>query len=196
MITAFAQSVPANQQVQSPTGTIQEGTSLAKYASSDLEENRKGRYKVEILPHVKFRGQPWNWHQEDRPGLSPLASASPLQAGLACLHNPQEQVQSHAVFKHAFQVHNPEESRKQEQQVSRGLTVSRDLSPESVNIFLQLSDGGGCDACRRTVRHCCNHVLRSIDPSPVWQADRLAATCIKQKVGAPCSSHQKHSIKN
>ena len=129
-------------------------------------------------------------------GLSPLASASPLQAGLACLHNPQEQVQSHAVFKHAFQVHNPEESRKQEQQVSRGLTVSHDLSPESVNIFLQLSDGGGCDACRRTVRHCCNHVLRSIDPSPVWQADRLAATCIKQKVGAPCSSHQKHSIKN
>ena len=77
-----------------------------------------------------------------------------------------------------------------------GLTVSHDLSPESVNIFLQLSDGGGCDACRRTVRHCCNHVLRSIDPSPVWQADRLAATCIKQKVGAPCSSHQKHSIKN
>lgn len=80
--------------------------------------------------------------------------------------------------------------------LSRGLTVSHDLSPESVNIFLQLSDGGGCDACRRTVRHCCNHVLRSIDPSPVWQADRLAATCIKQKVGARCSSHQKHSIKH
>ena len=58
MITAFAQSVPANQQVQSPTGTIQEGTSLAKYASNDLEKNRKGRYKVEILPHVKFRGKP------------------------------------------------------------------------------------------------------------------------------------------
>ena len=132
MITAFAQSVPANQQVQSPTGTIQEGTSLAKYASNDLEENRKGRYKVEILPHVKFRGQPWNWYQEDRPGLSPLASASPLQAGLACLHNPQEQVQSHAVFKHAFQVHNPEESRNQEQQVSHGVSQSLTISLQNL----------------------------------------------------------------
>jgi len=137
MITAFAQSVPANQQVQSPTGTIQEGRSLAKYASSDLEENRKGRYKVEILPHVKFRGQPWNWYQEDRPGLSPLASASPLQAGLACLHNPQEQVQSHVVFKHAFQVHNPEESRKRKN--NRSLTGSHSLSRSISRICEHLS---------------------------------------------------------
>jgi hypothetical protein len=130
MITAFAQSVPANQQVQSPTGRIQEGRSLAKYAP-------KRSYEVEILPHVKFRGQPWNWYQEDRPGLSPLASASPLQAGLACLHNPQEQVQSHAVFKHAFQVHNPEESRKRKN--NRSLTGSHSLSRSISRICEHLS---------------------------------------------------------
>ena len=51
----------------------------------------------------------------------------PLQAGLACLHNPQEQVQSHAVFKHAFQVHNPEESESKNNRshgVSQSLTIS------------------------------------------------------------------------
>ena len=47
--------------------------------------------------------------------------------------------------------------------LSRSLTVPHSLSRSlstSVNIFLQLSDGGGCNACSRTVRHRCNHVLR------------------------------------
>ena len=69
----------------------------------------------------------------------------------------------------------------------RALMVSHGLSWSlmvSLRIFLQLSDGGGRNACRRTVRHCRNHVLKSIrsirahpikvHPSPVWQADRLA----------------------
>ena len=118
---SFRSICPGHQQVQSPTGRIQEGRSLAKYAP-------KRSYEVEILPHVKFGGQPWHWYQEDRPGLSPLASVSPLQPGMACLHNPRKQVPNNAVFKHAFETHNPESWSKKTTGLSRSVMVSRGLS--------------------------------------------------------------------
>ena len=66
---SFRSIRPGHQQVQSPTGRIQEGSSLAKYAS-------KGSYRVGILPHVKFRGQTRTWCEEDRPGCSPSSRRS------------------------------------------------------------------------------------------------------------------------
>ena len=73
-------------------------------------------------------------------GLSPLASASPLQADRACLHNPRKQVPNNAVFKHAFETHNPE-ARKQ--QVSHGLSWSLAVShgpPQSLTISLYICE--------------------------------------------------------